>query len=97
MGRFWREILRVRWMLIVAVGVLVARTYGWLQDTSAAAVVLYKPSLAAIGFIAAHVGYQQAFPYIDQRELLVRARDEQSTNDRLTYAVLFTGVCLLRG
>jgi len=96
MRHFFNEVLRVRWMLIGAVAVLVARTYQVIPDTSALALILHKPALAAIGFIAAHIGYQQAFPYIDQGELLnnaIRADDDTRTR----YALLFAGTCILRG
>ena len=94
---FWAELQRVRWMLVFAVGVIVVRAYQILPETSATLLVLYKPSLAAIGFIAAHVGYQQAFPYIDQRELLRNATADGASEERTRYAMLFAGTCVLRG
>ena len=99
------EIWRVRWMLVIAVGVILLRGFGILQETSPTLLVLYKLSLAAIGFIAAHIGYQQAFPYIDQAELLRRATGfpeapstlGDTSEDRRRYAILFAGTSVLRG
>ncbi len=94
MRHFWEEVIRVRWMLLVALLMLAVRTRGIVPDTSVVVLLLHKPALAAIGFIAAHIGYQQAFPYLDQRMLLQKALqgDEQAIG-----AQLFMGTCLLRG
>lgn len=97
MWHFFNEVKRVRWMLIGAVAVLVARTYQLLPDTSALALILHKPALAAIGFLAAHIGYQQAFPYIDQGELLNNVIHAADNDSRTRYALLFAGTCILRG
>jgi hypothetical protein len=97
MTNLWREILRVRWMLVIAVGVVVIRAFNLLPETSATLLVLYKPSLAAIGFLAAHVGYQQAFPYIDQKDLFVKAMSAPESQERLAMAWLFVGTSVLRG
>jgi hypothetical protein len=81
-------------MLLIAVGVIAARTTGTIPDTSALALVLHKPALAAIGAVVAHVFVQQAFPYIDGGTLLARAL--APGGDRRD-ALLFAGVCVLRG
>ncbi len=94
MRNLYAEIRRVRWMLAIAVLVLVARTYQWLPDTSALAMMLHKAALAASGLILAHIGYQQAFPYLDQHTLL---REGQRADGELRVSLLFLGTCLLRG
>ncbi len=95
---FGHEVLRVRWMLVVAVAVLVARAYHIIPDESALALIFHKPALAAIGFVVAHVAYQQAFPYVDQGSLLRAAVNPQFTAEmRQLYAWLYAGTCLLRG
>jgi hypothetical protein len=94
---FMSEVWRVRWMIVIAVAVVWVRAKGILPETSATLLVLYKPSLAAIGFIAAHIGYQQAFPYIDQEKQLFGALRSETAEDRERYALLFIGTSILRG
>ncbi|HSE65747.1 MAG TPA: hypothetical protein VLB12_02095 [Gemmatimonadales bacterium] len=71
---FYREIWRVRWALLISIGVLVARGEGWLPPEHPLSVIFTKASNATIGFILAHVLRQQAFPYVDLKTLL-RERD----------------------
>lgn len=94
---FWNELWRVRWMCVMAVGVIMIRAWHLLPDTSATLLILYKPSLAAVGFIAAHVGYQQAFPYINQQEQLLGAFQADAAETRQQFVLLFIGTSILRG
>ena len=96
-GHFFQECWRVRWMLVVPVFVLVARSVQFIPDTWPLALILHKPALAAIGFVVAHIGYQQAFPFIDQADLLRNAIHADDKDCRTNFAWLFVGSCVLRG
>jgi len=61
----FREIHRMAPALLIAGGVVVARKVGILSDTDPLTLMLYKPALATIGFCAAHIVRQPAFPYLD--------------------------------
>jgi hypothetical protein len=93
---FYLELLRVKWMALAGVLIVVLRATGALQD-NAALLLLYKPALAAIGFITAHIAYQQAFPYIDQEALLRSASRAVDGEERQRNALLFVGTSVLRG
>lgn len=93
---FYREFVRVKWMALAAVGITVLRASGWLEN-NAALLLLYKPALAAIGFITAHIAYQQAFPYIDQGALMRAAMEGTNPEDRRKNALLSAGASVLRG
>lgn len=99
--RFWhffREIFRVRWPLFFAFGVLVARQYGWLPPDNVATLVLYKLSLASMGFVAAHIAWQQAFDYVDMGDMLeVVNNGEMSYEARIATGLMLIGMCFLRG
>jgi hypothetical protein len=90
------ELWRVKWMIAFTIAITYLRASGRLEN-SPALLLLYKPSLAAIGFITAHIGYQQAFPYIDQKELLENAIGAAEPEDRSRAAMLFAGASVLRG
>ena len=94
---FFHECLRTRWMLVLPLVVVCARGVGWLPDASPLTVLLYKPSLAAVGFLVAHIGYQQAFPYLSQQALLERALMAGDITLRYHAALLFVGTAILRG
>lgn len=95
-SQFFAEVWRVKWMLVLAVAIIVIRANELVPDTSATLLIFYKPALAAIGFIAAHIAYQQAFPYLDQSELIRQATSSNSES-RGNYAILFLGASVLRG
>ena len=95
--RFTQELLRVKWMAAAAILIAVLRASGAFQD-NAALLLLYKPALAAIGFITGHIAYQQAFPYIDQASLLKAASESgHEHGPQRQAAILFAGVSVLRG
>jgi len=101
MRHLWHEILRIRWMLMIALIMIALRSQQWLPDMSLWALVVHKPALAALGFIAAHIAYQQAFPYLDQRQIYEQAsiiRYGQATDPAAHRAAyLFVGLCVMRG
>lgn len=68
------EILRVRWPLLIAVGVVVLRSRGIIPKGTDESLVLYKCALATLGFILAHITRQQAFPYINLGDMLAEGR-----------------------
>lgn len=70
---FFQEMWRVRWMLVAAVGIVAVRAYGLLPEESVTLKTMYRPAIGAMGFIFGHIAYQQAFPWINMRELLYRA------------------------
>jgi len=101
---FFQEIWRVRWMLVAAVSIIAIRAYGLLPEDSATLRTLYRPAIGAMGFIFAHVAYQQAFPYLNMRDLLFRAlaidKFEDLRGDNIARAVAaatFVGGAILRG
>lgn len=87
--RFYQEIWRVRWALLISVVVLVAKAYGWLPPDHPLAVILTKASNVTLGFILAHVLRQQTFPYINLKQML-------STRDP-AFGHAFIGIALLYG
>lgn len=93
---FFAEMWRVKWMLVLAIAIIVIRANELVPETSATLLIFYKPALAAIGFIAAHIAYQQAFPYLDQSELIRHATTGEGQYRR-EYALLFLGASMLRG
>ncbi|MDP3912085.1 MAG: hypothetical protein Q8Q14_17010 [Gemmatimonadales bacterium] len=100
--KFLSEVWRVRWMLAFALAIVAVRAYGLLPEESVTLRTLYRPAIGAMGFVVAHVGYQQSFPYLDMRDLLRRALgsgggQNELLADRSTAAVLFLGSCILRG
>jgi len=90
------ECYRVRWMLLLPLAVLLARAYQIVPAASPLMLILYKPALAAVGFLAAHIGYQQAFPYLCQRELLEHARFGDP-REQFHATLLFVGTAVMRG
>jgi len=53
--RFYQEIWRTRWALVISIVVLVAKAYGWLPPDHPLAVILTKASNVTLGFILAHI------------------------------------------
>jgi hypothetical protein len=96
LSHFGAEVWRVKWMIAFAVTIIYLRASGSFES-SPALLLFYKPALAAIGFITAHVGYQQAFPYIDQQALLHKSFGAADHHDRERAALLFVGASILRG
>ena len=86
---FYQEIWRVRWALVISIGVLVARAEGWLPPDHPLAVIFTKASNATLGFILAHVLRQQAFPYVDLKDM-IRAKDP-------AFGYAFVGTSILYG
>jgi hypothetical protein len=95
---FGDEILRVRWLLILSVGVIVARSWGWLPDSSPLTLMLYKPALAAIGFVWAHIAWSQTFYYLEGWRIVREKRDLLAlgvfTMRGLIYAAFILAVAL---
>jgi hypothetical protein len=87
--RFYQEIWRVRWALVISVAVLVLKAYGWLPPGHPLAVILTKASNVTLGFILAHILRQQTFPYIDLKVMLA-AKDP-------AFGYTFIGIALLYG
>ena len=87
--QFYRNVWRVRWALVISVGVLLARAEGWLPPEHPLAVIFTKASNATIGFILAHLLRQQAFPYISLRKML-EAKDP-------AFGAAFVGSSILYG
>jgi hypothetical protein len=96
LSHFGAEVWRVKWMIAFAITITYLRASGSFES-SPALLLFYKPALAAIGFITAHVGYQQAFPYIDQNALLQRSVGAAEPDERDRVALLFVGASILRG
>ncbi len=95
---FYYEFWRVRWLAIFAVAVFVARASGQLPDDSATTLVLYKPAIACVGAIAAHIFWSQCFYYVDCVQLMRERRDvlliAVFIARGLIYAAFILGVCL---
>jgi hypothetical protein len=87
--RFYQEIWRVRWALVISIVVLLAKAFGWLPPEHPLAVILTKASNVTLGFILAHVLRQQTFPYIDLKRLLA---DKDPA-----FGYSFVGISLLYG
>lgn len=87
--RFYQEIWRVRWALVISIVVLVAKYYGWLPPEHPLAVILTKASNVTLGFILAHVLRQQTFPYINLKLML--------QNKEPAFGYTFIGISLLYG
>jgi hypothetical protein len=99
---FLRETWRVRWMLAFALAIVAVRAYGLLPEESVTLRTLYRPAIGSMGFVVAHVGWSQVFPYLDMRDLLRRSQiDEDRRNgdpfSRWASAVAFGAVCVARG
>ncbi len=62
MRHFLRECWRVRWMIVLVVGVVALRTLGVLYPTWPGTVVANKPVGACLGGIIGLIYVQQAFP-----------------------------------
>jgi len=87
--RFYQEIWRVRWALVISVVVLVAKYEGWLPPDHPLAVILTKASNVTLGFILAHILRQQTFPYIKLREMM----EKQDPS----FGYTFLGIAILYG
>lgn len=103
-AHFFQEIWRVRWMLVMAGTIILVRAYGLMPEDSPVLKMLYRPALGAMGFVLAHVAYQQAFPYLNMRDLLYRALAieefkalEPHMIARVAAAAMFVGSCIIRG
>lgn len=72
---FGEEAWRVRWMLMFSIGVIIARQVGALPS-GALGLVLWKVSLASLGFVVAHIGWQQAMDYVDMERLYQHLLEE---------------------
>jgi len=70
MVHFFWELWRVRWALIISVGVLYGKAYGWIPPDHPLAVIATKMSYVTLGFVLAHILRQQAFSYINLGEML---------------------------
>ena len=68
--RFYQEIWRTRWALVISIVVLGAKAYGWLPPDHPLAVIATKASNVTLGFILAHILRQQTFPYIRLKDML---------------------------
>ena len=99
MEHFLEEVKRMRWMLVLVVVVLFTRVLQLFPESWNIALLLHKPCLASIGFIVAHIGYSQAFPYIEQYQLYRNTfhSDGNDGNIQMSHAITFVGVCVLRG
>lgn len=102
-AHFLNEIWRVRWMLIFGVSIVTIRAYNLLPEESTTLKTLYRPAIGTLGFIAAHIGFQQAFPYINTRDLLFRSLAVAEFGDppisyeeRMMASISLVGVCILR-
>jgi len=87
--RFYQEIWRVRWALVISIVVLLAKALGWLPPGHPLAVILTKASNVTLGFILAHVLRQQTFPYINLKQMLAE-KDP-------AFGYTFIGISLLYG
>jgi len=87
--RFYQEIWRLRWALLISILILLAKAYGWLPPDHPLAVILTKASNVTLGFVLAHILRKQTFPYIDLKQLL-QAKDP-------AFGYSFVGIALLYG
>lgn len=105
---FFQEVWRVRWMLVASFAIVLLRVYGvelgFISEDSPFLKTMYRPAIGAIGFIFAHIAYQQAFPFINMRDLLFRSLAIDEFEDlrgdspaRATAAAAFIGTAILRG
>lgn len=77
-------------MIAIPVLVIFARSYGYLSDSSALTLVLYKPALACIGAMTGHIFWSQCFYYIDFAEL-VKKRGGASL-ELVAFSILRAGI-----
>ena len=87
--RFYQEIWRTRWALVISIVVLVAKAYGYLPPDHPLAVIMTKASNVTLGFILAHILRQQTFPYIRLKDMLAE-KDP-------AFGYTFIGISLLYG
>ncbi len=87
--RFYQEIWRLRWALVISIAVLMAKAYGWLPLDHPLAVILTKASNVTLGFILAHILRKQTFPYVDLKAMLAE-KDP-------TFGYTFIGIAVLYG
>jgi hypothetical protein len=98
MAHFLRECWRVRWMIVMVIGVVALRTFGVLYPTWPGTVVANKPVGACLGGIVGLVYVQQAFPYENHAALLAGAMDgTRSLDERRLWAWLYAGLAVKRG
>lgn len=65
-----RELRRMFPALLMSICIIAARRYGWLPGTDPFMVMLHRIALCTLGFIAAHIVRQPAFPYLDLEQTL---------------------------
>jgi hypothetical protein len=94
--RLWAGFWRVRWMIGILFGVLLLRQLGLVSDASPVVVILHKLALGGLGFAAAFLALEHAFPYLHQRALLELALSGDG-DAAFRAAILFLGVAILRG
>ena len=98
MNHFLHECWRVRWMILLVIGVVALRSFGVLYPTWPGTVVANKPVGACLGGLVGLVYVQQAFPYEDHASLLKSAMDASlSLEERRLWAWIYTGVAVKRG
>jgi hypothetical protein len=98
MTHFVRECWRVRWMIVLVVGVVALRSLGVLYPTWPGTVVANKPVGACLGGIIGLVYVQQAFPYENHSAMLSAAMDtNRSLQERRLMVWLYTGLAVKRG
>ena len=87
--RFYQEIWRLRWALLISVVILLAKAYGWLPPDHPLAVILTKASNVTLGFVLAHILRKQTFPYVDLKQMM-------QTKDP-AFGLTFIAIALLYG
>lgn len=99
---FLGEVWRVRWMLLFALAVVAVRRFELLPEDSVTLRTLYRPAIGAMGFVVAHVGWSQVFPYLDMGTLLQRATSGRGADGKadwvgqLSASLAFGAVCVAR-
>ncbi len=88
---FYVEIWRLKWALLISIGILLAKAYGVLPPDHPLAVILTKASNVTIGFVLAHILRKQTFPYIDPKALL-QAQNPAFGHAFLGIAVLYAAI-----
>jgi hypothetical protein len=96
MRHFLHEVWRLRWMIAIPTAVMIFRGYGYLPDNSTLTLMFYKPSLACIGLVTAHIGYSQCFHYLSGSQMHAAQQDHigEFVMRGLIYAAIILGVTL---
>lgn len=89
-----REMRRMFPALLISVLIIAARRYGWLPGTDPFMVMLHRVALGTLGFIAAHIVRQPAFPYLDLEMALRSPNPGEAIGSALLVGLIYLAFIL---